>query len=343
MLKRTLLGLVLGACTVAPLTAQAATELRFNRWLPPKYFFNTEVMEVWAAQVKKVTEGRVQIVFTTKSLGPPQRQFDLARDGVADITWGNPGYVGAPRFVLPQIAEFPLTSESGEALSVAYWRTHVKYFHKAREYRGTKVLSVHTHAKGGVFTSDKAVKSLSDFKGMKIRVPNPTTSRLLQNFGGVPISATVSKAYEMLSKGVIDGTFFTTDSIVGFKLANFIKNATHVEGGFFNASFFLVMNERKWGAIPKKDQKAIERISGEAFARLAGSVWDRKAAEAAKILKAKGMVSHMLDAENRAALAKQAASIEKAWTAAAERKGVDGKAALDYIRAQSAAYTSEKK
>ncbi|HUT49781.1 MAG TPA: TRAP transporter substrate-binding protein [Alphaproteobacteria bacterium] len=317
--------------------------LRFNRWLPPKYFFNTEIMEKWVNDVKTVTQGRVQIVFTTKSLGPPQRQFDLARDGVADLAWGNPGYVGAPRFVLPQIAELPMTGESGEALSVAYWRTHVKYFHKAREYRGTKVIAVHTHAKGGIFTTGKAIRSIADLKGMKIRVPNPTTSRLLQNFGGVPISATVSKAYEMLSKGVIDGTFFSTDSIVSFRLASFIKNATHVDGGFFNASFFLVMNQGKWDALSKSDQAAIERVSGERFAALAGSVWDQKARAAAVTLKKAGMVTHTLSAADRAELAKQAMAIETAWIAAASKKGVDAKAALKYYRAQAAAYKPMKK
>jgi len=343
MLNRKVFGLGLMALIVAPSALHAETVLRLNRWLPPKHFLNTELMQKWANDVKAVTNGRVRVIFTTKSLGRPPRQFDLAREGVADLTWGTSAYIGAPRFVLPEIAELPLTGESGEALSVAYWRTHVKYFHKAREYRGTKVIAVHTHAQGGAFTNGKPIKTLSDFRGMKIRVPNPTTSRLLQKFGGVPISGTVSKVYEMLSKGVIDGTFFSADSIIGFRLYPFIKHATHIRGGFFNASFFFVMNQRKWDALSKRDQKAIEGVSGEKFAALAGSVWDQKAQAAMARMKAAGVTINLLGTADRAALATQAKAIERAWIAAASKKGVDAEAALKYFRAQATAYKPMKK
>src|SRR5687767_2922606 len=83
--------------------------LRFNRWVPPTHHTMTRIMEPWARQVGEVTQGRVKIEFTPASLGAPPRQFDLAVEGIADVTFGNEDYTPA-RFVLTAVAQLPFLS-----------------------------------------------------------------------------------------------------------------------------------------------------------------------------------------------------------------------------------------
>src|SRR4030095_14012089 len=76
------------------------------------------------------------------------------------------------------------------------------------------------------------------------------------------------ESYELLSSGVADGTFFPSESIVSFKLATVVKDATFFPGGFYSSSFGFFMNEDKWNKLSKQDQDAIMSVSGEALARL---------------------------------------------------------------------------
>ena len=86
----------------------------------------------------------------------------------------------------------------------------------------------------------------------------------------VPIGAPVTEAYDMLSRGIIDGTFLPPDSIRSFNMNKFLNYQTKVPLGLNNAAFFVVMNEAKWNSLSKADQDAIMSVSGENFAREAG-------------------------------------------------------------------------
>ncbi|MEX0729328.1 MAG: TRAP transporter substrate-binding protein [Aquisalimonadaceae bacterium] len=319
-------------------SAQAQTVLTLNRWLPPNHFINTEVLEPWAADVEQATEGRVRIDIPSSSLGPPPRQFDLARRGVADITWSTQGYTPG-RFVTSEGVELPFLSNSAEALSVAFWRTHNDYFAEADEYSGVKVLSLHVQPPGSLFTARQRVESLSDIRNLSIRVINPATSRLLEAFDGVPISAPVGQAYEMLSRGVIDGTFLTTDSMPNLNLWGHLNHLLTVDGGFYNTSFFLVMNRASWDRLSEADQQAIESISGEAFSKRVGRIWDDKHAKALEEFEARAGTTHTrVEGKELERLRNALATAEPEWIASVQEKGVNGEAALEMLRREVADY-----
>ena len=56
VLRRSLIITALGACGFS---AQAQTVWRFSNWLPPTHHVITEMIQPWAADVEKATEGRV--------------------------------------------------------------------------------------------------------------------------------------------------------------------------------------------------------------------------------------------------------------------------------------------
>lgn len=327
------------AATGTP-AAHAETVLRFNNVLPPTHIIRTQGWDVWAKQVAEATNGRVKIEMTTKALGILPRAFDLARDGVADVTWGVQGYTPG-RFVSAEIAELPFLSPTGEALSVAYWRVYKKHFEKANEYRGVKLLGLHTHSPGHVFTATKPLTKMADLKGLKIRIVNRSTSDVLKAFGGAPVREPAPKLSQLLSKGVVDGTFFTADGISSFRLGGKLNNWLRFQDGLYNTSFFLVMNQTKWDAIPAADRTAIERVSGENFARIMGALWDRSEAEGAALLKKTGAkIAEPSDAD-MAKLKAKAALFETTWLKKVKAKGIDGAAALKMLRAEVAAYKAK--
>jgi TRAP-type C4-dicarboxylate transport system substrate-binding protein len=309
----------------------AETVLQFNRWLPPTQFIQTEVLDAWAADVTKATEGRVKVVMTASSLGATPRQFELVKDGIADIGWGVQSYTPS-RFKTNRSVELPFLSNSAESLSVAFWRAHQEYFSKANEYAGVKLLSLHVHPPGHIFTSKKELTSVNDVQGLKIRIVNPATEAIARKLGIVPISAPSTKAYEMLSSGVLDGTFFTDDSIPGFKLTNFIHSKMEFDGGLYSSAFFLVMNQRKWDALSKQDQEIISKLSGEHFSKRMGQVWDKYYIDAKKGMEAGGVKVLRIDGSALADVKEKLKGAEADWIAEVQSGGVDGAAALALIR-----------
>ena len=327
------LGLGLAAAMTPISSAQAAdTVLRFSNWLPPAHYIVKEMLEPWAAKVSEVTEGRVKVEFTNP-LGKPQAHLDLVRNGVADMGMSVHSYT-ATRFPLIEFAELPFTTEDGGVNSVAYWRTYEKFMMDADEHRGVKLMGVWTSPATVVFTNKDEITSINDLDGLKLRSPSPLFDSIGKAMGSVTVNAPASESYEMLSRGVIDGLYFQYDQMENFKLDKLIKSAVAVPGGFGKSSQYMFMNERKWKAISEADRAAIEKISGEYIARDFGGKWQQSEVKAIKTLTDAGLKTYHVEGAELDKLKADLAFIENDWIAAAAKKNVDGKAALEFYRAQ---------
>ena len=91
-LKFALAGLLLSAMPAM------AEELIMSSWLPPKHPIVVNAFKPWAEAVEKATDGRVTVRIMGKPLGSPPAHFDMARDGVADITYGLHSFTEDDRF-----------------------------------------------------------------------------------------------------------------------------------------------------------------------------------------------------------------------------------------------------
>lgn len=333
--KKLGLSLGLAAAALAPTLPSAAAEvttLRFSQWMPPGHYIVTEMFEPWAKEVEKVTEGRVKVEFIN-ALGKPQAHLDLVRNGVADLGMSVHSYT-ANRFPLIEFAELPFTTDDGGVNSVAYWRTYEKFMMDAGEHKGVKLMGVWTSPATVIFTSREDVKSIDDLKGMKLRSPSPLFDAIGKALGIVTVNAPASDSYEMLSRGVIDGMYFQYDQIKNWKLDKLIKTAVSVPGGFGKSSQYLFMNERKWKSLSEQDRAAIEKITGEWMANDFGSKWQAAEQKAIEKLTAEGLKTVRIEGEALEQLKQRLAFVEADWLKAAEKKKVDGPAALAYFREQ---------
>lgn len=322
--------LALSGYAAGPARAETTT-LRLSNWLPASHPIVKDMITPWAKQVEEATKGRVKVQILATPLGSPQSHFDLARDGVSDITYGVHGY-SPGRFPLAEIVELPFLSEKAEPLSVAYWRIFQKHLSAANEHAGTHVLSVFTQGPGQIFNTKRPLRSLADLEGLKIRIPNVSANEIAKTLGMVPLQAPSSKSYELLSSGVADGIMFSKDSVPFFRLEKVLKYASIVPAGFYNASFFLVMNEGRWKSLSEQDRNAIMGVSGEAFARMAGKAWDAADAGALDQMRAAGMQVETLDGALLAEIEQKLSVLESAWLSKVGNSKVDAKAALQALR-----------
>ena len=268
-------------------TVRAQTTLTLSSWVPPTHYVVKDILQPWMAEVSKATEGRVKIGLLPKPVGSPPQHWELARKGVADITWGNFTYE-PERFKHVWFAELPMMGSSAEASSVALWRTYNQYLSTNEAFKGVTLLGVGMLGGGQFHHPSKVIDTPDDLKGQKVRMGGPIQKRLLEDLGAIPVSGPGTKAYEMLEGGVIDASLHALESVVNFRLDGKLKNHTLIPGGLYDATFFIVINEGKFKGLSAADQQAVMKVSGESLSRLWGQQFDKQNKAAEATLRANG-------------------------------------------------------
>lgn len=316
--------------------------LRFNQFTPRTHWYHYKILEPWIADMEKVTEGRVQVRFTTAPLGPFHRNFDIANVGIADIAAGN--HSASPgRFPLTQIQQTPFSaSERAEAASVALWRVYEKYLKVADEHGDTHVLALHVGGGGHIFSTSKPLDSVEALKGMKMFAGGLQNARVLEKLGVIPVHRSMAEAYDLISRGVVDGGLLPHSGITGWHLLEFVAHEVIFPGGILPGSFFIVVHKKSWDAVSPKDQAAIMSVSGERYAIRAGTVFDEEAEKALDMICASTVKLSVASPGLINGYAAAAGFIDEEWVRKADAAGIDGLAALRYFREQVAAYANEQ-
>ena len=330
MMKLRNLALAVGAALAAPAFAQ--NTLTYSSWVPPTHHL-TIWQANWAADVEKATGGRVKFQSLPKHPSAPPGTFDAVRDGLMDLSYVTASYTPA-RHALPAIAELPGAGSTAVINSVAFSRIHWKHFHKVGEYNGVKLIAVFTHGPGQMFNTKRAINSLEDLKGMKIRTGGGIAEKFGNLLGASAFVKPAPESYELLSSGVADGVFFPMESIISFKLDKVLKHATLFPGGFYSSSFGFFMNQDKWNKLSKEDQAIIEKHGYEYAARSCGQSWDTADGKGLEGLKASGVsISNARPAFVKEVMAR-AKQLDDEWIKGAVAKGVDGAKVLAEFRAE---------
>lgn len=316
-------------------TAFSQTVLTVSSWLAPTHTASVS-QQKWCEALEREAKGTLKCNILPKAVVAPPGTFDAVRDGLADISYTVEGYTPG-RFVFTQMAEFPFLGDSAEVTSVAYSRVYQKHLVPAGEHRGVKVLGVFTHGPGIIFNSKKPVNSSADVSSLKFRVGGGNINELAKAMGWNTTLKPAPESYELLSTGVMDGTFFPDESIASFKL-NMLKHATTFPGGLYNTSFVFMMNQDKYRSLTAEQKAAVDKLSGEYVARLFGQGWDaldKASRDGAQ--KEQGMQRIVASEAFVNEIKAKQSVIEDKWAAAAEAKGLkNAKAVLAEFRAEIA-------
>ena len=310
--------------------ASAQTTLTMSSWVSPQHHITAVVLQGWASEAEKVTQGRVKFQMLPKHPSAPPGTFDAVRDGLVDLSFVTASYTPA-RHVMPMLAELPGSGTTALINSVAYSRIYWKHFHKVGEYKGVKLLGVFTHGPGQMFTK-KPIATIADLQGLKIRTGGGVAEGVAKAVGASAFVKPAPESYELLKSGVADGTFFPVESVVSFKLDTVVTQATLFPGGMYSSSFGFFMNEDKWNKLPKQDQEAIEKISGEWIARHAGHSWDEADRKGFEALKKSGVAIVEANPELAREVRRRSEPIIQDWVQKASARGVNGAAVLAEFR-----------
>ncbi|WP_171175086.1 TRAP transporter substrate-binding protein [Ruegeria sp. HKCCD8929] len=338
--RRTLLG-VIGGAAVAALTtgfsagsalAQEVT-LKLHQFLPAQANVPKLVLDVWADNVEKDSDGRIKVErYPSMQLGgKPPELIDQAIDGVADVVWTVVGYTPG-RFPSTEVFELPFMMTDARAVSRAYWEMFEKHM-KDDEFKDVHILGTWVHGPGMIHTADP-VESPQDLQGMKIRGGSRSVNALLTKLGATPVGMPVPAVPEGLSKGVIDGTTIPWEVTTALKVPELVENHTEFEGrALYTLTFVLAMNKAKYDSLPDDLKKVVDDNSGLEFSVFAGGTQADADGPARVVAEDLGNNIITIDEAGVEEWRALAQPIYDEWVADMNAKGKDGQALLDEARA----------
>jgi TRAP-type C4-dicarboxylate transport system substrate-binding protein len=312
--------------------------LKLSHWVPPSHPLQ-KAIEVWGASIQKASNGTITFtVFPAQQLGKAFDHYDMARDGIADVTYVNPGYQPG-RFPIIAAGELPflMTTAKGGTKALDIW--YRKY--AASEMKDVKFCFAFAHDPGAFHSRAKKIMVPDDIKGMKIRPPHATFSSFVTQLGGTNVPAAAPEVRDVIEKGVADALAFPWGSIILFGIDKVTKY--HMDVPLYATTFAWVMNKKTYDDMSAAQKKVIDDHCTSEWAERSASPWADFEHEGIAKLKADKSHEVYSISDEQLKLWKTAAEpLAKAWADNATKAGIDAQAALkelkDELARQSAAY-----
>src|SRR6185369_4940120 len=138
-------------------------------------------MEEWGASVEKASNGTIKFkIYPSQQLGKAFDHYDMARDGIADFTYVNPGYQPG-RFPVIAAGELPFSIANAKGGSAAFDSWYRKY--AEREMKDVHFCFAFVHDPGTLHARRK-ITTPDQIKGLKLRPSNATMGQFFTLLGG---------------------------------------------------------------------------------------------------------------------------------------------------------------
>jgi TRAP-type C4-dicarboxylate transport system substrate-binding protein len=239
--------------------AWAEDRLKWAVFTPDSEVTFRTVMKPFAETVQRESDNAVVFdLFPNGALGRnPGQQPQLVLDGVADLAWVVQSY-SPGRFPDTEVLELPGVFKDLRESSLVATRMNAR--HALNDYGDFYVIGLWGTAPYSIHTNFP-VNSIADLKGKTIRASSKNESAALRAFGAVPIGMPVTEIPEAISRGTISGTTSHLAPFFDFGLDRVTNN--HFFIGLGSVPLAVLMNKKKFDALPASSRAVIERNAGD--------------------------------------------------------------------------------
>lgn len=263
--------------TTAP--AAPTVKLTYSIFFPPTHI-QCQTAQAWADAIKERTNGSVEItLYPAGTLSAAPQCYDGVVKGISDIGMSCFAYTRG-RFPLMEGLDLPLGYPDGLTASRAATAMAAEF--KPKELDDVHTLYIHAHGPG-ILAAKKAVTTLGDMKGLKVRATG-LSAKIVENLGGVPVAMSQPETYEALQKGVVEATLCPVETLKGWKQGEVIEAVTDTSVIGYTTAMFVVMNKDSWNKLTDEQKQVITDTSAE-WVDKHGQAWDEADAEGMAFVK----------------------------------------------------------
>lgn len=320
--------------------AQQTVTLKFANFTP-EGASTSRTFKAYVEEWKQKSNGRLNLeVFWGSSMGPLPRHFDLARTGVADISFYQHGATPG-RFPMTELTHMPYLFPNGFKGSLVGAKVVADVFQEylAKEHAEVRNLYIVYNRPSGIYDAKRPIKSLADIKSRRFRAPTTTDVAMFNDLGAVPIGVPATAMAESLQKGTIDGVVTDPMGIYAFKLGDLVKYYTPM---FVSAiSFGVAINIDAYNKLPADLRAIVDGIANkEGAIRMATLSWDDFPEFTKYMTDAKIETVH-LSAQDEVEMRKIADKVIQERIAQTEAKGMPARAFYAKLKELSDKYAKE--
>jgi TRAP-type C4-dicarboxylate transport system substrate-binding protein len=330
----------LGLAWSSALFAQQKIEMKLAYFVGDQHAMSQWLIK-WSEQLEKGSGGRIAVKrFPSAQMGPTPQHYDFARTGQADVTWflhgGTPG-----RFPLTEIVNLPFMVGSAEVGIKVLNDSQLRAKYLDAEHKGVKILMLLTHQPGGPHTTKKPIRTLDDFKGLRLRFASPTVRDFVQALGAAPMGVQPTEVSDQLQKGTLDGAFMDYGGAgIAFKLGGIIKYSTELYS--YVTSFGIAMNQDFWNKLPPDLKKLVmDSVTGKE--KEVGQAWDALDVPGKKFLVDGGAEAIRFSPAENAKVRKIGAEVSEAKIKELEGKGLPARAVYNMMRSLAEKHSKTSK
>jgi TRAP-type C4-dicarboxylate transport system substrate-binding protein len=309
-------------------------ELKLSHWVPPSHPLQ-KAMEDWGASVEKDSGGTIKSkVYPAQQLGKAFDHYDMARDGIADLTYINPGYQPG-RFPIIGAGELPFLMSNAKGGSQAIDAWYRKYADK--EMKDVKFCLAFVHDPGSFHSKSKKIVVPADIKGMKIRPAHATMATWVTQLGGTNVQSSAPEVRDILDKGVADAVTFPWGSVPLFGIDKVTKY--HMEAPLYVTTFAFVFNKDKYNQMSAAQKKVIDNHCTNEWALKVAAPWaDFEHNGIAKLKAEAGHEVYELTPAQLNEWKKSAEPLHKTWADNVKKTGADPAAIMKELTDQLAKF-----
>jgi TRAP-type C4-dicarboxylate transport system substrate-binding protein len=331
--------LIASALTALSLGAAQAQDkpvmLKLSSWVPAQHALNP-ALQAWADSLKAASGGTLtSTLFPSEQLGKAFDHYDMARDGIADFSYVNPGYQPGrfPIFAASSLPFMVNNAKAGSAAIDAWYRAYA-----AKEMKDVHFCFAFAHDPGALHSRKKVVLP-TDLKGMKVRPATATIGQMVTLLGGTNVQASAPESRDMLERGVADAITFPWGSLSLFGIDKVVK--FHMDVPLYVTPFVWVMNKDKYDAMSANQKKAVDAHCTSEWAEKVGSAWaDFEIAGHVKLAADTGREVYKLTPDQLKAWQQAVAPLQDQWAADVKKAGQDPAAVMGAFKQSLTKYKS---
>ena len=309
-------------------------ELKLSHWVPPSHPLQ-KALEDWGSSIEKASNGTITYkVFPAQQLGKAFDHYDMARDGIADVTYISPGYQPG-RFPIIDAGNLPFMVSNAKGGSQAIDAWYRKY--AASEMKDVKFCLAFVHDYGSFHSKSKKIVVPADIAGMKVRPAHATIATLVTSLGGTNIQAAAPEVRDILEKGVAEAVTFPWGSVILFGIDKVTKY--HMNVPLYVTSFAWVINKNIYSSMSTAQKKVIDDHCTNDWALRIAAPWaDFERSGVAKLANDPAHDVYTITDAELGEWKRAAEPVVSAWAASVRKLGADPNAVLLELRDALAKY-----
>ncbi|CAN5612909.1 TRAP transporter substrate-binding protein [soil metagenome] len=237
----------------------------------------------WMAWLKQHSNGRILIkpYWGGALLSSNENMLEI-RHRVADIGMVTPMYARSSHLQRIQPSFYSGIGTIRDQIDI-YKCMAARFPEMDADTHGLHILAVQGGNFPGILTRNRPIRSLADFKGLRLRAQEDTAA-VLRQLGADPVNMSMAEVYPAMAKGVIDGVVAPLDALRAVHLADVGKyySTLKIPRGAYPGR---AMSSALWNSLSPADRALFDQaelvweqamVEQLAAALIAGNDYSRK-------------------------------------------------------------------